>query len=116
MGLPGWQDGIHLFLPHIPKQAAMILELLYQVEEDDSVIGSVERTRANAEGLLHRSGMVFLTRSDGKILIQRRNVEKQTFPDCYDASSTFHVTFGESYEEAAKREMIEETGISAPLV
>ena len=60
--------------------------------------------------------MAFLTRSDGKILIQRRNREKETFPDCYDASSAFHVAFGESYEEAARREMVEETGISVPLV
>ena len=103
-------------MPQIPKQAAIILEQLYQIKDDDSIIGPVERTRAHANGLLHRSGMVFLTRSDGKILIQRRSREKETFPDCYDASSSFHVTFGESYEEAARREMAEETGIPAPLV
>ena len=59
--------------------------------------------------------MTFLIRSDGKILIQYRNKEKETYPDCYDASSSFHVTFGESYEEAARRELGEETGVDAPL-
>jgi len=40
---------------------------------------------------------------------------RETFPNCYDASCSFHVRFGESYEGAAKREMVEETGISPPL-
>jgi isopentenyl-diphosphate delta-isomerase len=59
--------------------------------------------------------MIFLIRSDGRVLIQRRNAERETFPDCYDSSCSFHVKFGEGYEEAAKRELIEEVGISAPL-
>jgi isopentenyldiphosphate isomerase len=59
--------------------------------------------------------MVFLTRSDRKILIQRRNREKEAFPDCYDASCAFPLTFGESHEDAAWTEMVEETGVSARL-
>lgn len=37
------------------------------------------------------------------------------FPDCFDSSCAFHVLFGESYEQAAARELSEETGITAPL-
>src|SRR5207244_12184401 len=37
------------------------------------------------------------------------------FPGCWDSSSSFHVTFGETYEQAARGELKEETGISAPL-
>src|SRR5437016_11399658 len=37
------------------------------------------------------------------------------FPGCWDSSSSFHVTFGESYEEAARGELKEETGVSAAL-
>ena len=55
--------------------------------------------------------MIFLVRSDGKILITRRSPSKETFPDAYDSSCAFHVSFGESYEEAARRELFEETGI-----
>lgn len=79
------------------------------------MIGPVERDRAHAEGILHRSGMIFLARSDGRVLIVRRSPAKETYPDCYDSSCSFHVTFGESYEGAAKRELVEETGITAPL-
>lgn len=91
------------------------MELLYRVDEDDKVLGSVERRRAHQEGLLHRSGMVFLRRSDGRVLIQHRSDSKETFPGCLDASVAFHVSYGETYDSAAARELTEETGVSAPL-
>ena len=59
--------------------------------------------------------MIFLARFDGRILLQHRSPNKTIFPGCWDSSSSFHVTFGETYEQAARRELKEETGISAPL-
>jgi len=113
--LSRWQDGVYLRLPPIPQQAAVKFELLYHVREDDSVVGPVERKRAHSEGILHRAGMVFLKRSDGKVLVQRRSKTKETFPDSYDSSCSFHVKFGESYDEAARRELGEEAGITSQL-
>ena len=89
------------------------MELLYHVTKDDSVLGPVERSKAHDNQLLHRSGIIFLIRSDGKIMLQHRSPSKTPFPDCWDSSASFHVMFGESYEEAATRELREETGISA---
>src|SRR5207302_8792620 len=63
--------------------------------------------------ILHRAGMIFVIGSDGRILFQHRSPSKTIFPDCWDSSSSFHVTFGETYEQAARRELKEETGISA---
>lgn len=91
------------------------MELLYLVDSDDNVIGPVERWNAHQEGLLHRSGMVFLRRSDGRVLVQHRSNSKETFPGCLDASVAFHVSYGETYDSAAKRELTEETGVSASL-
>src|SRR3989454_6568746 len=91
------------------------MELLYHVTKDDSVLGSIERSMAHRDQILHRSGMIFLIRSDDKILLQRRSPKNMTFSDCWDSSSSFHVTFGESYEQAARRELKEETGVSALL-
>src|SRR3989475_11606050 len=82
---------------------------------DDSVLGSIERSKAHLDQILHRSGMIFLIRSDGKILLQRRSPSNATFPGGWDSSSSFHVTFGESYEQAARRELKEEAGGSATL-
>jgi len=104
-----------LRLPPIPQQAAVKFELLYQVREDDSVVGPVERKRAHSEGILHRAGMVFLRRSDGRVLVQRRSKTKETFPGSYDSSCSFHVKFGETYDEAARRELAEETGVTSQL-
>ena len=88
-------------------------ERLYHVKDDDSIVGPVDRDEAHTRGLLHRAGMVFVLRPDGTILLARRSASKDTFPDTYDCACAFHVTFGESYEEAAKRELLEETGIHA---
>ena len=92
-----------------------MVELVYHVTADDAVEGCVERDRAHAEGILHRSGVVFLKRADGRVLIQHRSPSKRIFPDCYECSAAFHVTYGEKYEQAAVRELTEETGVSAPL-
>lgn len=92
-----------------------MVELLYRVTADDVVEGSVERDRAHAEGILHRSGVVLLTRGDGMVLIQHRSPSKRIFPDRFDCSAAFHVTFGETYEAAAERELGEETGVSAAV-
>lgn len=91
-------------------------ELVYHVRQDDFIIGPVDRNRAHMETILHRAGIVFLVRSDGKVLLQHRSPFKQIFPNRFDSSCSYHVTFGESYEEAAVRELREETGISSPVV
>ena len=93
----------------------ILTEMLYHVNENDEVLESVSRNKAHVKGLLHRSGMVFLVNSQDKILINMRSSEKETFPSCYDSSVSFHVTHGETYEESAKRETLEEISIEAPL-
>jgi isopentenyl-diphosphate delta-isomerase len=85
------------------------------VNVKDEVLGSVSRAEAHSKGLLHRSGMVFVVNNRGQVLINKRSSEKETFPACYDSSASFHVTYGESYEESAKRELLEENRIDAPV-
>ena len=91
------------------------MEELYHVTKDDSVVGPVSRDLAHKESILHRSGIVFVLRSGGTILIQNRSPSKQIFPNCYECSCAFHVTFGETYDDAAKRELREETGLHGIL-
>ena len=52
---------------------------------------------------------------DGKIqvLLQKRSINKEAFPNCYDISSAGHVPAGEDFETSAIRELNEELGIHA---
>lgn len=90
-------------------------EMLYHVDDNDSVLGQIDRSKAHKKAFLHRTGIVFLMNSEDRILICKRNSNKKTFPSCYDSSVSFHVTYGETYEESAKRETKEEIRIEAHL-
>lgn len=81
------------------------------VDHVDCVIGQAERKMVHASGLLHRSVHVLVNNSQGKILLQRRSHCKETFPDHWDSSASGHVGEGESYDQAAIRELEEELGI-----
>jgi isopentenyldiphosphate isomerase len=87
------------------------MEFLNVVDESDKVIGRVEREHAHRHFVRHRSGMVFLLNSRGEVLLQQRASDRETFPDCLDASVTFHIKYGEPCDEAAQREMFEEVGV-----
>lgn len=91
------------------------MELLYHVTKEDDILGPISRDHAHAHHLLHRTGIVFLLNGAHKVLINIRSPHKTIFPSTYDASVSFHVTFGEAYETAAKREMFEEIGIRSPV-
>jgi isopentenyldiphosphate isomerase len=47
--------------------------------------------------------------------VQRRSATKDEYPLTYTSSASGHVGAGETYEECAPRELLEEIGIEAPL-
>lgn len=81
------------------------------VDENDNVIGAEERSVARAKGLRHRIVRIFVLNSDGKVLLQQRNLNLLDNPGRWDQSVGGHVDAGESYEQTAKRESFEELGI-----
>ena len=91
------------------------MERVIHVDERDEVLGAIGRHEAHERGLLHRAGCVFLVGSDGRVGLARRASTKALFASCVDVACSFHVEWGESYGEAAARELMEETGVSAPL-
>ncbi|MEK7148171.1 MAG: NUDIX domain-containing protein [Patescibacteria group bacterium] len=75
------------------------------VNENDEILGTMPKEEAHKNGTLHRIAVTYVENSKGEILVQNRT-------DGYlDHSSAGHVDVGESYEEAAKRELAEELGI-----
>lgn len=82
-------------------------EVTQWVDENDVPLGEISRARAHREGFLHRIAVVYVVSEIGDILIQER------VSGLLDHSAAGHLNPGESYEEAAKRELLEEIGIKA---
>lgn len=90
-------------------------ELLTRVSEDDSVVlGPVERRLVHGNpDLVHRSAHILILHPvDGTVLLQKRGALKDTHPGKWDTSVGGHVSFGQSYVEAALREAEEELCIT----
>ena len=88
-------------------------EMLTQVSDDDStVLGPIARRLCHGDpGIIHRSVHVLVFSPEGKLLLQKRSARKDVQPGKWDTSVGGHVGFGQSYEEAARREAEEELGL-----
>ena len=77
---------------------------------------TVTREEAHAKGIRHRTAHVWLVRkTEGKyqVLLQKRSMQKDSFPGQLDTSSAGHVPAGEEPAVSAVRELKEELGIEA---
>ena len=74
-----------------------------------------ERSRAGEipEGRYHIVCDVLIRHRDGEFLLTRRAPDKEICPGCLEASAGGAALAGETPEEAARREMREETGLTA---
>ncbi|MBB5939237.1 NUDIX hydrolase [Streptomyces zagrosensis] len=90
-------------------------ELVEHVDEHDRVLGIVERDKAVREKWLHRIAATICRDCEGRILVLRRAETLSRFPGYYDAMVGGAVDVGESYEEAAVRELAEELGVRVPV-
>lgn len=91
-------------------------ELLTHVSEDDEqVLGPVQRRVVHGNpSLVHRAVHVLVLSKDGCLLLQKRSRSKDVQPGKWDTSVGGHVGWGQSYEEAARREAEEELGLFLP--
>ena len=85
------------------------------VNERDEVIGSDLKSRKAELGFISRASAVFLHDSDGNIVVCKRAPHKKFSPNLYDLAAVGSVCAGETYEEAARRELLEEVGITCDL-
>jgi len=91
-------------------------EILDLVDENDQVIGEVEKSRANLNpSLIHREVAHAIFDSSKRILLQRRSSIKKLDPGQWEVCSG-HVAKGESPQEAANRELKEELGLGLQSV
>lgn len=91
-------------------------EIFEIVDEENRVIGKAKRSECHGNpSLIHRTSHVIVFHPDGRILLQRRSMEKDIQPGKWDTAVGGHLMPGEDFETAARREMVEELGIPSNL-
>lgn len=76
------------------------------------MIAVVTRARMRAENLRHRSVAIVVYTTDGRLLVHRRADDKDVFPGWWDVAAGGVVGAGEASDDAARRELAEELGIT----
>ncbi len=94
----------------------MSREIFEIVDSEDNVIGLAPREDCHGNpSLVHRTSHVAVFHSDGRLLLQKRAGTKDIQPGKWDSAVGGHLSPGEDYETAARREMCEEIGAPPSL-
>lgn len=87
-------------------------EQIWHVDETDTSVGPIGREDSRKAGARYRIVRVSVETEAGEIAVQKRLSTKKTYPNCWDTSAGGNVDYSESYEEAAKRGLAEEIGVT----
>lgn len=88
-------------------------ELFPIVDEEGHTLGAITRGEAHSgTRVLHPVVHLHLFNSQGDLYLQRRPVWKDIQPGRWDTACGGHMAYGETPEEALRREVSEELGIS----
>ncbi len=116
LSLEQWIALSNLAVPAATSTAAdPAAERFAVVNADDHVIGDAPREEVHANNFLHRAVHILLFNDAGELFLQKRSRLKDRHPGVWDSSAAGHVDAGEDYDEAARRELQEELGVSAAL-
>jgi isopentenyldiphosphate isomerase len=81
------------------------------VDPDGTVVAVVSRARMRAHNLRHRAVFVLVQDTAGRVLVHRRSDQKDLWPGWWDLAVGGVVAAGESWDDAARRELAEELGV-----
>jgi len=108
LALPQWEKLAVCLRPAEAQSGAEIFDI---VDENDRAIGTKTREEAHVNNLRHRAVHLLIFNQAGELFLQKRSLWKDKNPGLWDSSAAGHVDAGESYEEAAVREIGEELGV-----
>lgn len=93
----------------------MTEEQVILVDEQDNVLGAMEKMEAHLHPALHRAISVFIVNTKGEWLLQQRALGKYHSNGLWTNTCCSHPRPGESSYDAAKRRLDEEMGMLAEL-
>ena len=93
----------------------MLREEVVLVDSEDNEIGVAEKLEAHRQGNLHRAFSVMVWDSKGRLLLQRRQIEKYHSAGLWTNSCCGHPRPGEGSGEAAARRLNEEMRVICRL-
>jgi isopentenyl-diphosphate delta-isomerase len=86
------------------------------VDENDMIIGEMEKMKAHYEAVLHRAFSIIIFNDEGKMLIQQRALSKYHSPGLWTNACCSHPQLEESYKDGAEERLMAELGFSVSLV
>ena len=90
-----------------------LIEIL--TEDGNKTKKHILKSVAHKEGICHGISAVALIDKNGRLLIQKRSSNKKDEPNKWDLSAAGHIDINETPEQAAIRELYEETGIKIEI-
>lgn len=83
------------------------------LDEHGNYTGEVVlKSEAHLKGLFHPTVHVWFYTVNGELLLQKRSLNKKTFPGLWDVSVAGHIGAGEDILDSARREVHEELGVN----
>lgn len=90
-------------------------EFVVLVDENDQVIGQMEKMEAHEKALLHRAFSVMVFNSNNELLLQKRAYSKYHSGGLWTNTTCSHPRPGETILEAGSRRLNEEMGMTCEL-
>ncbi|MEL7658842.1 MAG: isopentenyl-diphosphate Delta-isomerase [Bacillota bacterium] len=92
------------------------MEMVILVDEKDKETGSMEKMEAHVKGVKHRAFSVFVFDNEGKLLLQRRALDKYHSGGLWTNTCCSHPRPNETSIRGAHRRLFEEMGFDTELV
>ena len=90
-------------------------DLVDVVDDAGRTVRQVTRREMRARRLPHRSTYVLVFNRRGELFVHLRTPTKDVYPSHWDVCVGGVLAAGESFDDGAGRELVEELGVSAPL-
>lgn len=88
------------------------MEHVVLVDDNDRVLGSMEKLEAHKRGVLHRAFSVLVFNTKGELMLQKRASHKYHSGGLWTNTCCSHPRIDEPTEIAAQRRLVEEMGIA----